>query len=49
MFFSRTYLGTLVDRETRLLRQLITAPVSDMGEEDICEVLIVVDGPTFFW
>ena len=34
MFFSRTYLGTLVDRATRLLGQLIIAPVSDVREED---------------
>ena len=35
-FFSRTYLGTLVDRATRSLRQLIIAPISDVGEEDTC-------------
>ena len=29
-FFSRTYLGTLVDRATRSLRQLIIAPVSNV-------------------
>ena len=34
MFFSRTYLGTLVDRATRSLGQFIIAPVSDVGEED---------------
>ena len=46
MFFSRTYLGTLVDRIIRSLSPLIIAPVS-IGE-GICGVLIVVDGQNLF-
>ena len=32
---SSAYLGTLVDRTIRLLGQLIIAPVSEVGEEDL--------------
>ena len=35
MFFSRTCLGTLVDGTIRSLGQLLIAPVSEVGEEDL--------------
>ena len=35
VFFSRTYLDTLVDKAIRSFGQLIIAPVSEVGEEDL--------------
>ena len=47
MFFNRTYFDTLVDKAIRSFGQLIIAPVSGVGEEDLGGAdSLLMDRPT---